>query len=111
MKTIYLTPITFECHVEQNVDSTLIPYETAFFDGKCDAFIMGYRCVPVGKSWTRSDGVIFNGEMISPWKSYAELDALQRNYEQELLKQYETELAELDAAILDMQYQNLTEGL
>lgn len=70
MKTVYLNPNTFECHTEQNADSTRIPYETSFFDGKCDAFIAGYRLIPAGESWTRSDGVVFRGEMIAPWKPY-----------------------------------------
>jgi hypothetical protein len=85
--------------------------ETNFFDGKCNTFIEGYRFVPMGETWTREDGITFTGEMISPWKNYSELDDAQRQYEKELLEQYKTELAELDAAMLEMQYQNLVEGL
>lgn len=88
MRTVYLKPITFECYVSQNPDGTLIAYETEFFDGKCDAFVEGYRIVPDGESWTRSDGVVFTGEMIAPWKDYAELDAAQRQYEQTLIAEY-----------------------
>ena len=36
----------------------------------------------------REDGVEFPGEMIAPWKPYAELDAAQRAYEQQLLTEY-----------------------
>lgn len=58
--------------------------ESTFFDGKCEAAIEGYRFVPAGESWTREDGVVFTGEMITPWKPYSELDAAQREYEREL---------------------------
>ena len=91
MKTIFLDS-EWKCHVTD--DGTMTAVETDFFDGKCDAFIEGYRFVPDGESWTRSDGVEFQGEMISPWKDYAELDAAQREYEKQLLAEYEAALAE-----------------
>jgi hypothetical protein len=108
MKTIYIDS-DYKCHIAN--DGTMTAVETDFFDGKCDAFIEGYRYVPTGEIWTRSDGEVFNGEMISPWKNYSELDSAQREYERQMLEQYKTELAELDAAMLEMQYQNLVEGL
>lgn len=80
-------------------DGTMTSVETDFFDGKCDAFIEGYRLIPSGESWTRSDGVVFVGEMIAPWKDYAELDAAQREYERQLLSEYETALAEIEDAL------------
>ena len=61
------------------------------FDGKCNAYIEGYRFIPSGQTWTRADGVVFTGEMIAPWKPWDELDAAQREYERE-------QLNELDAA-------------
>ena len=85
MKTIYVDS-EFKCHVTN--DGTMAAIETSFFDGKCDTFIEGYRFVPSGKSWTRSDGVVFRGEMVSPWKNYAELDDAQRQYEKQLLAEY-----------------------
>lgn len=91
MKTIYLDS-EFKCHVTD--DGTMLGVQTAFFDGKCDAFIEGYRFVPNGETWTRSDGAVFNGEMIAPWKPYYELDAAQREYERKLLEEYEAALAE-----------------
>ena len=109
MKKIFLDA-EFKCYTSNN-STVKEMLETDFFDGKCDAFIEGYRYVPSGESWTRSDGVVFNGEMVSPWKPYSELDAAQRQYEKGLLEQYKTELAELDAVLLDIQYQNLVEGL
>ena len=80
----------FKCHLVN--DGTMTEIQTDFFDGKCDAFVEGYRFVPVGESWTRSDGVVFQGEMIAPWKDYAELDAVQREYERRLIAEYEAAL-------------------
>lgn len=90
MKTIYIDS-EFKCHAT-NAD-TLTAVETDFFDGKCDAFVEGYRFIPSGASWTRSDGVVFHGEMISPWKPYDELDAVQREYEKAKLADAENALA------------------
>ena len=90
MKTIYIDA-DFKCHLVN--DGTMTAIETDFFDGKCDAFIEGYRFVPSGESWTRDDGVVFYGEMVSPWKDYAELDAAQREYERERLADAENALA------------------
>lgn len=90
MKTIYIDS-DYKCHITN--DGTMTAVETNFFDGKCDAFIEGYRFVPFGESWTRNDGEVFDGEMISPWKDYAELDAAQREYERQLLADAENALA------------------
>lgn len=86
MKTIYLDN-EFRCSVTET-ESTVQSIETDIFDGKCDAYIEGYRFVPDGETWVRDDGVVFAGEMIAPWKPYAELDAAQRAYEQQLLIEY-----------------------
>lgn len=85
MKTIYLDS-EFRCHVSD--DGTMTAVETSFFDGKCDAYIEGYRFVPTGESWTRSDGEVFTGEMISPWKDYSVLDGMQRAYELGMLAEF-----------------------
>ena len=87
----------YKCHVSN--DGTLREIETDFFDGKCDAFIEGFRFVPEGESWTRPDGVVFQGEMVSPWKPYNELDAAQREHERQLLADYESALAEIEKAL------------
>ena len=68
------------CHTS-NINGTFREVEANSFDGKCATFIEGYRFVPTGKSWTRSDGVVFHGEMIAPWKPYNELAAAQAQYE------------------------------
>lgn len=85
MRIIYIDS-EFKCHTSN--DGTMRVVETDFFDGKCDAFIEGYRFIPSGESWTRSDGAVFHGEMIAPWKDYAELDTAQRAYERQLLVTY-----------------------
>ena len=95
MKKIYLDS-EFKCYTSN--DSTMTSVQTDFFDNKCDTFIEGYRFVPSGESWTRSDGIVFHGEMITPWKNYIELDTVQRAYEQQLLKEYKTEKEELNAS-------------
>lgn len=88
----------FKCHTT-NPDGTFREVETDFFNDKCEAFIMGYRFVPGGESWTRSDGQVFTGEMIAPWKPYDELDAAQREYEREQLAEYESALSEIETAL------------
>ena len=73
----------YKCHVTD--EGTMTAVESSFFDDKCDTFIEGYRFVPAGESWTREDGEVFQGEMIAPWKDFAELDEAQRVYEKEQL--------------------------
>lgn len=71
-----------------------------FFSNKCTTFIEGYRLKPVGETWVREDGAVFSGgEMITPWKDYNELDAAQRQYERQMLADYESALAEIEAAL------------
>ena len=88
--TIYIDT-EYKCHTT-NTDGNFREVESEFFDGKCAAFIEGYRFIPSGDSWTRSDGAVFHGEMITPWKDYNELAAAQRQYEldqAELLAAYQ----------------------
>lgn len=101
--TIYIDS-DFKCHTAP--ENTVSAVETDYFDGKCQIYIEGYRFVPAGASWTRPDGVVFQGEMVSPWKPWRELDAAQRAYEQEQLEslsaqnaEYETALSEIEAAL------------
>lgn len=88
----------FKCHVTD--DGTMTAIETEFFDGKCDAFIEGYRYVPSDASWTREDGAMFTGEMISPWKPYNELAAAQAEFERSGML-----LDELMGGVNDVQYE------
>lgn len=101
--TIYIDA-DYRCHTTPGDGLTSV--ETDYFDGKCQAYIDGYRYVPAGASWTRPDGVVFSGEMVSPWKPWRELDAAQRAYEQEQLEnlsaqnaEYEKALSEIEAAL------------
>lgn len=100
----------FQCHTA-NADG-LTAVETDVFDGMCAAYIEGYRFVPAGASWTRPDGVVFQGEMVCPWKPWRELDAAQRAYEQEQLESLSAQNAELldaMAAMVEDVYQSDTE--
>ena len=56
MGTIYIDS-EFKCHSVN--DGTMTAVETDFFDGKCPAFVEGYRFVPTGETWTREDGESF----------------------------------------------------
>lgn len=78
MKTIYLDS-DFRCHLEN--DGTMTVVQTDTFDGKADAYIEGYRYVPEGQIWTRSDGVTFQGLMVSPAENYNSLIKAQEQYE------------------------------
>ena len=82
-----------DCKCRAAATDGLREFEVPFFDGKCEEFIGGYRYVPQGETWTRSDGVTFSGEMISPWKDYSQLAAAQ--------SQYEEYQADLEAAYLE----------
>ena len=98
--TIYID-IEYKCHTS-NPNGMCTAVETDFFDGKCVAYIEGYRYVPSGATWTRPDGVTFSGEMIAPWKDWLELDAAQRDYEREQLATLQAENAALVADMAQM---------
>ena len=89
----------YKCHTEN--DGTMRPFEVPLFDGKCRAYIEGQRYVPKGETWAREDGVIFEGEMISPFVDSRILEAYQRQYEAMLpeLEQIKTDLADADEAL------------
>ena len=72
--TIYIDN-DYKCHLSD--DSTRRAFDVPFFDGKCTEFIEGYRYVPSGEAWTRADGEVFAGEMITPWRDYSGLAAIQ----------------------------------
>ena len=78
MRTIYIDS-DFKCYTTNDGSRTAI--DTDFFDGKCTAFIEGYRFIPEGESWIRNDGVTFVGDMVAPWKDYNILLAYQEQYE------------------------------
>jgi hypothetical protein len=96
MRTVFIDE-GYKCHAVD--DGTMRPVETDFFDGKCDAYIEGFRLVPDGDTWTREDGTVFKGLMISPWRPFAELDALQREHERQMLAEYAEALKVLGVTV------------
>ena len=84
----------FKCHTD-NPDGVYLEAEHEFFDGKCAAFIEGHRFVPSGFRWERADGVVFDLEMIAPWKDPKLLEIAQREYEREMIAEYESLINEL----------------
>ena len=67
-------------------------------DGKCRAYIEGYRYVPEGQIWTREDGEVFAGAMLAPAVPYDILRAAQAAYE-EGQQQAAAELADTKQAL------------
>ena len=94
--TVYIDT-DYKCHVL--AADGLVAVTDTFFANKCAEYIEGYRYVPAGETWTREDGVEFSGEMISPWRPWAELDAAQREYERQQIAQYESALSEIETAL------------
>ena len=82
--TIYIDS-DYKCHTSPGDGFTSV--ETDAFNGKCRQLIEGYRFVPAGQSWTRSDGEVFTGEMVAPWRDSSILDEFQTLYEEEQAKQ------------------------
>ena len=81
MRTIYIDS-DYSCHVTN--DGTMNAVETDFFDGKCDTYVEGYR-------YDQRNGYV----QIYPYLPYNELDSAQREYEKQLLSQYEAFFDEL----------------
>ena len=69
----------FRCHLTDGGGMRMI--ETAAFDGKCAAYIEGYRFVPEGESWTRKDGTVFQGLIVAPAEDLNLLMRFQSQYE------------------------------
>ena len=92
MKTYYLDA-DYRLHL--SYAEGLKPWEDAEgrFDGKCQAYIEGFRVVPESETWVREDGAEFTGLMISAAVPFDELDAAQREYERAQLTDAENALA------------------
>lgn len=99
MKTIYIDS-DCKCHIAD--DGTMTAVEVDFFDGKCDAYIEGFRYIPIGRYWIRDDGRKFRGLMIAPWKDIRVLSAYQEQY----IEMLASDIAQKAAA-----YDILTEGV
>lgn len=94
--TIYIDS-DYKCHISAAEGRRAI--ETNAFNGKCDEWIESYRFVPAGEIWTREDGEVFRGEMMSPWKDLGEAYAEQMAYITSQNTQYEAALTEIEAAL------------
>ena len=70
------------CHLAN--DGTMRAVETDFFDGKCQAYIEGFRYVPEGETWRRADGEVFHGIMISAAEDSERLEKIQAQYEADM---------------------------
>ena len=84
--TIYIDK-DYKCHASPGEGLTTV--ETDAFNGMCKQVIEGYRFVPDGKTWTREDGEVFSGEMVTPWRPYEILVEFQALYEEEQAKSTE----------------------
>ena len=96
MKTIYIDS-EYKCHLEGGNGLTAV--ETVFFDRMCDEMIECFRFVPFGESWTREDGHVFEGQMVTPWKDPREAEKAQREYERQLLSEYAEALKTLGVTV------------
>ena len=94
--TIYIDS-DYKCYVSAADGRRAV--ETNFFNGKCEEWIESYRFVPGGETWTRGDGEVFKGEMVTPWKDLSEAYTAQTAYLERQNAQYETALSEIEAAL------------
>jgi len=69
----------YKCHTLPG--DGLREVETDFFDGRCEAFIRGFRHVPEGESWQREDGDLVHGPMYAPFRSFDSLMGMQSMYD------------------------------
>ena len=96
MATFYIDT-DYKCHITN--DGSMTPIETDFFDGKCVAFIEGYRFIPSGGTWTRLDGAIFTKGAAIPFVDYDILQEHQALYEEQQLEDMRNALNELGVSI------------
>ena len=100
--TIYIDN-DYKCHLSD--DGTRRAFELSFFDSKCAEFVVGYRYVPSGETWTRADGQVFAGEMISPCRDYSQISEIQTAVDraqaqaQQTITEYEQALTEIEKAL------------
>ena len=104
--TVYIDD-DYKCYVSDAEGRRAI--ETDIFDGKCAEWIESCRFVPAGETWTREDGEMFT-DMTAPWKDMSNAYAAQAAYLAGKLAAAETDIAELDMALLDAEYENITGG-
>ena len=78
---IYYLDSDYRVHTEPG--EALVSWEDAngIFDGKCKAYVEGFRVVPEGECWKRGDGTVFKGLMVSPVADIGVLQTAQTDYE------------------------------
>lgn len=76
--TIYIDT-DYCCHLTNG--GGMRPVETDFFDGKCAAYIEGYRFIPTRETWTNKDGIVINGECVMLIENYALLQRFQAQHD------------------------------
>lgn len=94
--TIYIDS-DFKCYTSAAEGRRAV--ETDAFTGKCEEWIESYRYVPAGETWVREDGVMFAGEMVSPWKDLTDAYAAQTAYLSDQTAQYEAALSAIESAL------------
>lgn len=94
--TIYIDD-DYKCYVSAGDGRRAI--ETDAFNGKCPEWIESYRLVPAGETWTQDNGVMFRGEMVTPWKDLSEAYVAQAEYLSGQNTQYEAALTAIEAAL------------
>ena len=95
--TIYIDN-DYKCHVTD--DGTRRAFDVSLFDGKCTEFIEGYRFVPSGETWTRPDGQVFAGEMITPCRDYSQISEIQTAVDR-ISAEKDARIAEINEAMMD----------
>lgn len=80
-------------HLNNNEEGTLLEVETDFFDDFAPEVIEAYRFVPRGHSWTDTNGVTFNGEMVTPWIISTKIKELQWKHDKALCEEYKNALS------------------
>ena len=94
--TIYIDE-DYKCYVSAGDGRRAI--ETDAFNGKCPEWIESYRLVPAGETWVQDNGVMFRGEMVTPWKELGEAYVAQAEYLSGQNTQYEAALSEIETAL------------
>lgn len=94
--TIYIDE-DYKCYVSAGDGRRAI--ETNAFDGKCPEWIESCRFVPTGETWVQDNGVMFRGEMVTPWKELGEAYVAQSEYLSGQNTQYEAALSEIETAL------------
>lgn len=97
----------YKCHITN--DGTMREIEDRSFDGMCDELVEAYRYIPVGESWTDSNGEVYHGCMVAPWTDISDALGAQHAYELEQIAKL-TEEAKNSVSLTEM-YEAYREGV